>query len=236
MLDLVFPRRCPVCDQPVRPFGALICRECEAGLEEKKLSSGKDALCCRCGKPLADPLREFCHDCGTRKHWFQRGCAVYRYHDISGTLYRFKYGARREYAAFLGLEMAERLRQEFGENRIDLLIPVPVSRERYRKRGYNQAGLLAREISKRTGIPVREDILLRQSGTQPLRNISADGRRRNLKNAFIVSDIDVKSKLIMLVDDIFTTGATMDACARELLRAGAAGAVFVVSAIGEDRI
>lgn len=217
-------------------MGALICPECGQKLAARRLSPSRDALCCRCGKPVSSPERELCRDCETQERLFRKGCAVYRYHDISGTLYRFKYGGRREYAAFLGRGMAERIRQEFREGEIDLLVPVPLAAERLRKRGYNQAGLLAEVISEETGIPVRTDLLFRQSRTRPLRGISALERRRNLKNAFIVSDIDVKSKMIMLVDDIFTTGATMNACARELLRAGAAGVLFSVSAIGEDRI
>lgn len=230
--DLLFPRRCPICDRPVHPFGALICPECEERMTE--LSPERDVLCCRCGKPLSDPTAEYCGDCAGGGHEYLRGCAVYRYREVSGAIYRFKYEGRAEYADFFGMRMAQRLGEEFDPAKIDAMIPVPLSEERCQSRGYNQAGLLARRIGQETGIPVREDILLRGRGTQVLRSMSADARRANLKNAFIVSADDVKSKVYVLVDDIYTTGATMDACAGALRLAGAAGVFFITLAIGED--
>lgn len=232
--DLVFPRRCPVCDEPVQPFGALICDSCGEKLAEKVLLPGRDPLCCRCGKPVSAMERELCGDCEKRERVFHKGCAVYRYRDVSGMLYRLKYEGRAEYADFLGEKMAERLKEEWNPAQMDALVPVPVSRERLWKRGYNQAALLARTIAEETGISLREDFLIRENPTAALRNMSASERRRKLKNAFIVPDIDVESKRIMLVDDIFTTGATIDACARQLLRAGAAQVLFLAAAIGED--
>ena len=128
-----------------------------------------------------------------------------------------------------------KLQSEFDPKAIDLLVPVPSSGDRMRKRGYNQAALLGRVISGKTGIPLREDLLLRTGSTGAMRNLSASERRRNLKSAFIVPDIDVKSVVIMLVDDIFTTGATADACAQTLLRAGAAEVLVLTAAAGDDR-
>ena len=234
-LDLIFPRRCPWCDQPVRPFGGLICGECERELDGKELSPERDALCCRCGKPLLEKERELCHDCEKQARAFRKGCTVYRYHDVSGMLYRLKYEGRAEYADYIGGKMAERLQSEFDPKAIDLLVPVPSSGDRMRKRGYNQAALLGRVISGKTGIPLREDLLLRTGSTGAMRNLSASERRRNLKSAFIVPDIDVESVVIMLVDDIFTTGATADACAQMLLRAGAAEVLVLTAAAGDDR-
>ena len=230
--DLLFPRRCPMCDRPVRPFGALACPECEARVPV--LSPERDALCCRCGKPLRDASAEYCSDCRAQRHAFLRGCAVYRYREISGSIYRFKYEGRAEYADFFGAKMARRLKEEFDPAKVDALIPVPISAERYRARGYNQAQLLARRIGEDTGIPVRGDLLLRRKHTQALRGQSAGSRRTSLKSAFIVSGDDVKSKVYVLVDDIYTTGATLDACALALRRAGAGGVFFLTLAIGED--
>lgn len=103
-LDLIFPRRCPWCDQPVRPFGGLICGECERELDGKELSPERDALCCRCGKPLLEKERELCRDCEKQARAFRKGCTVYRYHDVSGMLYRLKYEGRAEYADYIGGE------------------------------------------------------------------------------------------------------------------------------------
>ncbi len=152
---------------------------------------------------------------------------------MAGSIFRYKYQGRAEYAAYYGQKMAERIACEFDLNMIDALIPVPLSEERASARGYNQAALLAGTISEVTKIPVLCDTLSRSKNTPVLKNMSVSGRRRNLENAFIVNKNDVLSKMIMLVDDIYTTGATIDACAGALLDAGAAGAFFVTLAIGE---
>ena len=130
VLDLLFPRRCPVCDRPVKPFGALICRECE-----KVPHPVGECVCCKCGKPVS-PEEEYCADCRKIRHLYDRGAASFLYRSVSGSLYRFKYDGRREYADFYGREMArtlDRFLQELGpEHRPDMLIPVPCSADRKR--------------------------------------------------------------------------------------------------------
>jgi ComF family protein len=232
-VNLLFPRRCPVCDEAVRPFGGLICRECEEKLLPKALSE-KDALCCRCGKPLSDPRAEFCGDCEGVRSFYVRGCAAYRYRDVSGALYRLKYESRAEYAEWMGDQMAGRILEEFGRVGVDMLTPIPISKEREKKRGYNQAALLAERISRTTGIPVNQDCLVRKTDTAVLRSMGALDRRNKIKNAFIASGVDVKSKIIMLIDDIYTTGATVNTCAEKLMEKGAAAVYCAVLAIGED--
>lgn len=231
MLNLMFPRRCPVCDRPVRPFGKQICMECEE--RWIPLSPSKEPLCCRCGKPLPDWGQEYCEDCRQKSHDFVRGCAVFRYRDVSGAIFRFKYEGRAEYASYFGSKMVERFVQEFDPSCVDALIPIPLSKEKLRKRGYNQAHLLAKELGKKTGILVRNDLLERRQDTQALKKVSGKERRRYLEKAFIVSGNDVKSKVFLLVDDIYTTGATMDACAELLLAKGAQSVFFITLAIGE---
>ena len=230
-LDLLYPRRCPVCDRPVRPFGALICPECE----NVPLRTGKNT-CLRCGSVLPWD-REYCTGCLTRRHLFTKGCGAFTYRSLSRSLYRFKYRGRREYAAWYGREMARALGDRVRRGpfpRPDMIVPVPLSRERMRKRGYNQAALLARETAAYLGIPCREDLLFRIRNTPALRTRDYRGRQENLKRAFLVYGNDVKLKSIMLIDDIYTTGATMDACARALLEAGAENVTFLTLAIGEE--
>ena len=232
--DLLFPRRCPVCDRPVKPFGALICRECA----DVPVPVGP-CTCCKCGKPVA-PEEEYCVDCRAGRHLFYRGAAAYTYRSVSGALYRFKYEGRREYAVFFGRAMEEALERfltEIGPRHApDLLVPVPCSAKRLRQRGYNQAALLSRELSQRSGIPSAEDLLGRSKETSAMRNMSALERQNNLKKAFHVYGNGVRLKSIMLIDDIFTTGATVDACAGALLEAGAKEVSFLTLAIGENSI
>ncbi len=236
-VDLVFPRRCPVCDRPVRPFGALICTDCETSLRPVGQHT-----CMRCGKPV-DPAREYCADCVSGRHAYDAGAAVYTFRSCSGALYRFKYRHREEYAEPFGRAMADRYlawsRQGPALVRRrppQLLVPVPSSPARVRQRGYDQSVLLARVISRQTGIPTAENVLERTVNTALMRGMTVRERQKNTENAFHVKGNSVESKSIMLIDDIYTTGATMDACARALRRAGAGPVYFLTLAIGEQSI
>ena len=279
VIDMVYPRRCPVCDRPVRPSGALICPECEPLLERVR-----EPVCRRCGKPVRGPGVQFCADCRSLTHVYERGCAVFTYHSAAGGLFRFKYRGRQEYSAYYGACMADRLVEFAGDleraayagrtasayspagrtvstygpagqgrtaaasgsagsdryRRLDrflpdLLVPVPISAGRLQKRGYNQALLLARQMSEITGIPVREDVLRRVTDTLPMKNMSPQERQNNLKKAFQAYGNDVELNSIMLIDDIYTTGATIDACAHALYRQGARRVFFMALAIGGER-
>ena len=234
VLDLLFPRRCPICDRPVEPYGALICEECA----QVPVPVG-DSVCMKCGKPV-EAEEEYCADCAARKHLYYRGMAVYRYRSVSGSLYRFKYDGRREYADFYGEGMAramDRFLRETGPRHApELLIPVPCSAKRIRKRGYNQAALLARRLSGKTGIPASEGLLIRSRDTRAMRGMTAAERQINLKRTFHVYGNGVRLKSIMLIDDIYTTGATIDACAGALLEAGAEEVSFLTLAIGENAL
>lgn len=229
--ELVFPRRCPVCDRPVQPFGALICSACG-----KMLQRVQEPVCRRCGKQLRSAADHLCGDCRTMPHVFERGGTVFTYHSAAGGLFRFKYRGRQEYGAYYGRCMAEKLCDAAGgpDRMPDLLVPVPLSANRLRKRGYNQALILAQEISKLTGIPVRQDVLSRVADTLPMKNMTPEERQNNLKKAFQAFGNDVELNSIMLIDDIYTTGATVDACADALYRQGARRVCFITLAAGED--
>lgn len=191
----------------------------------------------KCGKPLRQSEDEYCGDCRRYNHVFERGFSLYPYRSVSGAVGRLKYRGRREYAEFFGQEMADELQHIFAQRWIpqpDLLIPVPASPEKVKKRGYNQAELLAEKIGRTTGIPMKNDILFRTEDTPPLKGMTAAMRHKILKSAFNACGNDVEFKLIMLVDDIYTTGATMDACSRALLQAGASAVFFMTLAAGED--
>ncbi len=229
--DLIFPRRCPACDEPVKPFGRLICEACES-----KLDTVGTQTCRKCGAPLhldkGDDI-EYCRRCLLVRHRYHCGTAVYRYRSASGALYRLKYEGRAEYADFFGRKMAEKFRSDRRFDYVDMIVPVPTSGSRIRQRGYDQAALLAQVMAQETGIPCRTDVLERRADTPVLRNKSALERQAFLKNAFIAHRNDVKLRIIVLVDDIYTTGATIDACAEALFEAGAKDVYFVTAAIGE---
>ncbi len=227
ILDWFYPRRCPVCDEPVNPYGKLFCDRCRATLRYVE-----EPRCFKCGKRLQREEDEYCHDCSSRPHFYTRGFGLYEYESVRKSLYRFKYDGRQEYAESYGEDLVNHLRQEILAMRADALVPVPLHRARLRERGYNQAEVLARAIGKRLSIRVDSDLIIRQKSTIPQKKLDNSERQNNVKNAFIINKNDVKYNNIIVVDDIYTTGSTIDAVARILLRAGAAQVYFLTLAVG----
>ena len=170
-----------------------------------------------CGKQLDDDTLEVCGDCGSRRHEFIRGVAAFSYtKEIKQSMYRFKYEGQQEYAYFYA-DMLYRLRgRAIAGWKPDVLVPVPLHRKRYRKRGYNQAELIARRLGALLDVPVDEQLIERTKNTLPQKALGDKERAKNIKNAFHVTPNIVKYNRILLVDDIYTTGATLDACAQAL--------------------
>ncbi|HJA93572.1 MAG TPA: ComF family protein [Candidatus Eisenbergiella merdipullorum] len=228
LTDLLFPRRCPVCDRPVRPFGRDICASCKDAL----IPVG-EPRCLKCGKQLNEEGAEYCYDCSRRRHMYDRGAALYTYACIRQTIYRFKYAGRREYADFLGRMLAENLGGLILSWHPDALIPIPLHPEREKARGYNQAALLAQNLGKRLDIPVLSGYLVRVKNTRPQKELEGAARQNNLKKAFKIVQDDVKLNTIVIIDDIYTTGSTIDAAALECRRAGVRRVFFITLAIGK---
>lgn len=232
LVQLVFPLRCPVCDEIVTPFGEKICLDCL-----KKLRYVTPPRCLRCGRGLEDGEKEYCRDCAAGTHFFRRGRALYEYESVAPALYRFKYQNRREYADFYGEEVARYLGDFLKEIHADGLVPVPLHRRRYRKRGYNQAELLARAVGRYTGLAVYDGIVKRVKNTTPLKLLNPQERQNNLKKAFHITENDVKLsktlRSVVIVDDIYTTGSTIDAVSSVLLEAGVERVYFITLACGK---
>lgn len=226
VLDLLYPARCPVCDGVLLP-GEEVCRECLP-----KLRYVADPRCCKCGKPLQAEETEYCRDCMGGNHIYDSGLALYEYESVKDSLYRFKYKGRCEYAGFYGKEIAARLGDRIADWHPDALLPVPMHKRKERMRGYNQARLLAEGVGAALHIPVRQDLMIRQKKTVPLKELDPAERQINLKRAFIIGRFDVKLKCIIIVDDIYTTGSTMDEMARVLKAAGVSRIHFLTLAIG----
>ena len=145
---------------------------------------------------------------------------LYDYGSVADSLFRFKYRGRREYARFYGEELYRGYREWLAVRKPDALIPVPCHSSRRRQRGYNQAELLAESLSLVSGIPVKKDLIQRIHKTGPQKNLTLRERQNNLKKAFKICQNDVKLSTIVIIDDIYTTGSTMDAMAEELHRNG----------------
>lgn len=228
ILNLFFPRRCPVCDDVVKSSEGLVCRRCVSQL---RYITG--SVCMKCGKKLNSAEAEYCHDCSNKHHFYDSGMALYDYQSIADSIYRFKYKGRREYAQFYGEEICRHLGPDLKRLKPDVLIPVPIHRKRKQERGYNQAAVLAHAVSQGLSIPVEEKLMIRQRKTTPQKELSGPERQNNLKKAFKILQNDVKLNTIIIVDDIYTTGSTIDAMAEELRESGVSRIYFIALAIGQ---
>lgn len=225
---LLFPRRCPVCHEVVEEPGKLVCSICST-----RLPYVKEPFCRKCGKPLLTEEREYCQDCVRKTHGFRQGRAPFVYDRVMRqSIARFKYGGRREYAAFYAEEILRRCAREALLWKAEAFLPIPLHPKKRRKRGYNQAELLARELSRRSGIPVDKNLLLRVKNTRAQKELNDRERRENLKNAFALQKGSVPYRTVILVDDIYTTGSTMDEAARVLRGNGVQTIYFLCICVG----
>lgn len=224
ILDILYPRRCPVCGEITKPAGSLICPSCF-----RKLSFVQPPVCKKCGKEVQDETVEYCRDCARHPHTFEYGIALLNYDETAKrSVAQVKYNNKREYLDFFGTALAVRFEKQIRAMNVDFLAPVPVHRSRLRKRGFNQAEVLADIMGRRLKIPVEPAALVRFRKTQPQKELSAAERLKNLSGAVKADRKLTEGKRILLVDDIYTTGSTMEACSRALAEAGAEKVFFAV--------
>ena len=194
-----------------------------------------DEPCCKkCGKQICQEQEEYCADCQRKQHAYTEGRALFSYNDVMRqSVAAFKYKNRQEYAEWYGEELARRFGAQLKRWGTEALIPVPIHQSRYRKRGYNQAALLAEQISCHTGIKTDEEVLVRTKKTVAQKELSTRERGKNLQEAFQPGKNVVQYKKVVLVDDIYTTGSTADACAGVLKRHGVEQIYLLCLCIGE---
>ena len=226
LLDLIFPSRCAVCDTVLGWGEQEICGECK-----QKIKYLEQPTCFKCGKTVKAE-EEYCYDCREKEHYFISGAAVFSYQYIRLSLYRFKYLGRQEYAHFYGGQMAYRMEEKRKQWKPDALLPVPLHKKKLKKRGYNQAELIARELGRYWGIPVITNLVVRSKNTRPMKEIVGTDRQNNLKKAFKLGVNDVKLNAIIVIDDIYTTGSTIDAVSKLCLESGIRNVYFLTVSIG----
>jgi ComF family protein len=181
-------------------------------------------LCAVCGIPFAGAGEDHpCSSCVKSPPAFDTARAAL-IHDGPGRglIHEFKYNLKTHLRRPLGLLMVENLADFAAARRPDLIVPVPLHVKRLRKRGFNQALLVAELLAQEWRIPLHRQAMERMRWTEPQVNLAAELRRENVKGAFCVPDMAlVAGKRVLLVDDVFTTGSTVDECARMLKKAGA---------------
>lgn len=223
LFSLLLPALCRICNRPIESITRVpICNTCWG---EVRPYEGLE--CAQCGLYLqpAAALHGTAH-CGLcRRNAFAFTQArSFGWYDgvLRELIQRFKYDGFRPMAKPFGSYLKDTLRR-LNETAFDLILPVPLHRNRERQRGFNQAGLLVARLSQRCGIPMGRDCV-RVRDTPPQTGLRAAARRKNVAGAFAVPRPErVRGRRLLLVDDVLTTGATLNACARALQDAGAAG-------------
>ena len=217
ILDFALPPRCSGCGEIVDATGSF-CASCWTAVDWLT-----DGVCQQCSIPLEGSEQEICAACLAEPLRIGQLVAATIYDDTSRTLaLKLKHGRTVALARTMAATMARRL-GAVSYDQAPLLVPVPLHRWRIWKRGFNQSGLLATELAHRLGWDWSPDILIRKRATQPLGGLSRSQRNKMVRGAFTVEDRQaVEGRRIMLVDDVYTTGSTIEACAIALQRAGAA--------------
>lgn len=234
-LKAIFPPKCLVCGthyawQPlVSKLGTdhvsdvtapYFCESCRKGF-----SPIASPYCSKCGLPFVSREGEdhTCSGCLLERRYFRKARAFGVYEgNLMEAIHLFKYGKKTSLSQPLSALARETFFQFWDSNSIDLVISVPLHMKRLRERGFNQAHLLVRRWAKYEGIPLDGLTLSRRQWTEPQTNLSRAKRQKNIKGAFSVRHPEkIKDQKILLVDDVYTTGATVNECARVLTKAGA---------------
>lgn len=231
-LNFVFPPKCPLCGifLTAEEEHLFFCKECFGDINFITAP-----FCPRCGLPypanfplLSPPCEgggHLCGQCNLNKRTFEKARAI-AYYDgtLLKSIQQFKYNDRFAFIRPLGKLLGDYLMALEDGFSYGLIIPVPLHKKRLRERGFNQSSLLAKVVAKRTSIPLDVSSLRRVRWTEPQTNLSGKEREKNVKGAFKVVKRDrVEGKKILLIDDVFTTGSTVNECAKALLRVGAKG-------------
>jgi ComF family protein len=223
ILDLIFPKICSSCHSPSREN--IVCDVC---LSNVRMIGGRK-ICSRCGLPfgLDNSIKHvsydehFCGKCLTGRYFFKRARSVAFYEGwLREILHRFKYHGKLGLGRVLSKILADHYPSDLDD--IDLIVAVPLHISKLRSREFNQSVVMAKDLAKRIKAPFNPLALKKVNDTKPQYEMGNETeRRKNVKGAFVVKDINwVSGKSILLLDDVFTTGSTLNECARVLLKSG----------------
>lgn len=220
-IDLVYPPRCGVCGSFLSWGGSEeICRECLRGMHRVR-----SPLCRHCGVPFRTGPDEdrLCERCLREPPSYEAARALFVYEGaVVEAIHRLKYAGKTRLAGILGPPLADPARACLPEGAAPLVMPVPLHLARLRERGFNQSLLLARHVARATGFDLDWLSLRRTRPTPSQAALGKGHRRENVRDAFAVeAPAAVQGRDILLVDDVSTTGSTLEACSRALLESGA---------------
>ncbi len=253
VMELLYPPRCPLCDElrparslfqwAERPAKSFVCEDCC-----DKLPWAAEPVCMKCGKPVGSNETEFCGDCMRTRHLFDQGRAAFTYSGaMRRSVYRMKALNRRDYLDFYADAMVRMGRRYLEAWRPEVIVPVPMHWKKHAARGYNQSELLAARISCLTGIPCDRKLLRCICYTGVQKELGREERLRNLRGSFEArrpikgrkgqqnSERSGIPSSVLLIDDVYTTGSTMDEAARALRGIGVRKIFFMVLCTGQGK-
>ena len=230
--ELLYPPECPVCQQILTAPDDRkrhIHRQCY-----RKLRRITEPMCRKCGKPVLSVQQEYCFDCMRRPRAYESGHGLWRYDDVSAaSVFAYKYDGKRSYADFYGEALGFFYKDWITSLHVQQMIPVPLSKKKERQRGFNQAALLAEKLSEQVQLPVNTKGLVRIHSTAPQKALGKHDREANLLHAFAANPKYLKGiRRVLLIDDIYTTGSTIQHCTRALQQAGVEKVWFLTLCIG----
>lgn len=224
LLELLFPKHmtCIICNAELNHNNDNeVCESCQSTLP---YSSGKTCECC--GMSISSMAR-VCNRCKNREKTFKFAMSPFNYED---KIVKIVHGLKYKNKKYIAPTMAQYMANCYFEHntKCDLIIPVPIHENRRKQRGYNQSELLANCLKTKINLPVFCDVLIKHKETEAQASLKYKERQENLKDAFkVVDKSKIKNKLVLLVDDVFTTGATATVCTKALLKAGAKAVIVL---------
>jgi len=230
LLDSLFPPICCFChearSQTIVRFGfsAFGCNNC---LDQLKLNRAACRICAQTAS-----IKSPCNKCLRRPPAFDRAWSPYLYTEpLITAIHRLKFGKDTRLIPILSALFIRKIEQMPQLQNVDMILPVPLSNRRLRLRGFNQSQLLAKRIAKLLSIPNNPALLFRIQHTQAQAELSLAARKKNVANSFLVKDRKglLKDAHVLLIDDVMTTGATVNACAKILKQQGRTKQVTIVT-------
>lgn len=226
LLSLLYPHTCPFCGALTKES---VCSECAV-----RIRPVAEPRCKKCGKPVNSERQEYCYDCTSTRHSYDRGFGLWLHQgQVKKSIYHFKYDNHRIYSQFYAEQLAENYGTVIRQWNIDLIIPIPLYKKRRRQRGYNQAELVAKKLGQMLSVPVDSKSLKRIRNTAPQKKMEMKKRKSNLLHAFAVKKEFIPVSNVLLIDDIYTTGNTVSSAASALKLAGVQKVYFLTISIGQ---
>jgi ComF family protein len=221
LVELFLPRQCAGCQKTwLHSHQGFWCEACR-----EELPWIESPICPRCGRPYPKSPSSpdhLCGDCLQSAFLFDSARSATQHSGVvRKRIHQLKFGGRLFWVPPLGELLVDLFRREESAP-VDIIFPVPLHVKRLRQRGFNQAGLLAKAFGRMVGLPVSFDILVRKCWTEPQTRLNREERLKNVRDAFQVMDAGkVEDLSVLIIDDVYTTGTTLDECAKTLKAAGA---------------